>query len=332
MKYLFRLDASNLVLSYKELDALIETYTGRRIDTKNCISSFCIIDLDVPIFYKITSRSGYVKEAGRLIALGDRDNPVQDIFVEQDHLVVNRYVLKHVRLSNMDKSVDLKDRILRSLSIFFDKESQEEIVSYVTNNLVITSFIDYKYRATRHREREPSRRPFFRSIALPIRLSRALINLARVKEGDTILDPFAGTGSILIESHYMGLKSIGIELDWKICHGCAANLNHYRVPSPLILADSTEITLSEIDGIATDPPYGRAASTHGESSLHIYMRFIGKVAEWLRRGGRAVFMSPTYINKDIEEVLCRYGLILVDKIYMYVHGGLTRTIYVVEKP
>jgi len=332
MKYLFRLDASNLVLSYKELATLIETYTGRRPGIENCVSSFCIADLDEPVFNKIIQRSGYVKEAGRLIALGDTENPIQDTFLNQNGLITKRYTLKHVRLSNRDKYSGLKDQILQRLHILIDRKYPKEIVSYIVNNVVITCYIDYRFSAIKYSDREPSRRPFFRSIALPIRLSRALINLARVKEGDTILDPFAGTGSILIESHYMGLKSIGIELDWKICHGCIANLNYYKVPSPLILGDSTEIILQGVDGIATDPPYGRAASTHGESSLRIYTKFIEKTAEWLRRRKRAVFMSPTYINKDIDETLCEYGLILIDKIYMYVHGGLTRTIYVVERP
>ncbi len=332
---MFRLDASNLVLSFKELSALLETYTGQAIDPESCISSLCIIDVDDRIFKKVVARAGYIKEAGQLIAIGDLSDPAKDIFIDQNPIEAGRYTIKYIRLSSfiIDISQDyLRNMIIRKIGIIPDRRGQRIVLSYIVNNLVITVVLNYIRRAKNYEYRAPSKRPFFRSIALPVRLSRALINLTRLKEGEKILDPFAGTGSILLEAYHMGLKSIGVELDWKISHGCITNLKHYHVPAPLLLADSTELELQDIDGIATDPPYGRAASTHGKESFSIYRRFIEKASEWLRRRGYLVFMSPTYFNEHIDEALCSYGLILCDKIYMYVHGGLTRTIYVVEKP
>ncbi len=44
------------------------------------------------------------------------------------------------------------------------------------------------------------------------RISRALINLLHVKEGDTILDPFAGSGAFIADAPTMGLNAIGIEI------------------------------------------------------------------------------------------------------------------------
>jgi len=44
------------------------------------------------------------------------------------------------------------------------------------------------------------------------RISRALINLLNVNRGDTILDPFAGSGAFLADAPTMGLNAIGIEL------------------------------------------------------------------------------------------------------------------------
>ncbi|MGC9003302.1 MAG: hypothetical protein ACP5KZ_01160 [bacterium] len=44
------------------------------------------------------------------------------------------------------------------------------------------------------------------------RISRALINLLNVKEGETILDPFAGSGAFLADAPTMGLNAIGIEI------------------------------------------------------------------------------------------------------------------------
>ncbi|MEW6409048.1 MAG: hypothetical protein AB1488_02910, partial [Nitrospirota bacterium] len=44
------------------------------------------------------------------------------------------------------------------------------------------------------------------------RISRALINLLKVSEGDTILDPFAGSGAFIADAPTMGINAIGIEI------------------------------------------------------------------------------------------------------------------------
>jgi len=44
------------------------------------------------------------------------------------------------------------------------------------------------------------------------RISRALINLLKVKEGDTILDPFLGSGAFIADAPTMGINVIGIEV------------------------------------------------------------------------------------------------------------------------
>lgn len=44
------------------------------------------------------------------------------------------------------------------------------------------------------------------------RISRALIILLRVKEGDTILDPFVGSGAFIADAPTMGINAIGIEV------------------------------------------------------------------------------------------------------------------------
>jgi tRNA G10 N-methylase Trm11 len=44
------------------------------------------------------------------------------------------------------------------------------------------------------------------------RISRALINLLHVEDGDTILDPFVGSGAFIADASTMGLNAIGIEV------------------------------------------------------------------------------------------------------------------------
>jgi tRNA G10 N-methylase Trm11 len=44
------------------------------------------------------------------------------------------------------------------------------------------------------------------------RISRALINLLKVKEKETILDPFAGSGAFISDAPTMGINAIGVEV------------------------------------------------------------------------------------------------------------------------
>jgi tRNA G10 N-methylase Trm11 len=44
------------------------------------------------------------------------------------------------------------------------------------------------------------------------RISRALINLLMVSEGETILDPFAGSGAFIADAPTMGINAIGVEI------------------------------------------------------------------------------------------------------------------------
>lgn len=44
------------------------------------------------------------------------------------------------------------------------------------------------------------------------RISRALINLLNVHTGDTILDPFAGSGAFIADAPTMGINAIGVEI------------------------------------------------------------------------------------------------------------------------
>lgn len=44
------------------------------------------------------------------------------------------------------------------------------------------------------------------------RISRALINLLKVNKGDTILDPFVGSGAFIADAPIMGINAIGVEI------------------------------------------------------------------------------------------------------------------------
>ena len=59
--------------------------------------------------------------------------------------------------------------------------------------------------------RRPRARPFFHPVAIFPKLSRALVNLSGVDLGEVFLDPFCGTGSLLLEAYELGAESLGAD-------------------------------------------------------------------------------------------------------------------------
>lgn len=327
--YYFILSGDHEELSVTELRALLEIIEPSSTII-NCYTMICLVrNINDEVAEKVMLRAGYVKEAGKLMGV---DNPYSPSFEYLD--IISTLDVEWIKTSIMKSTVE--DEVANKYSdLLADKTGLKKLFTknkfihliFSEGNVFVgypMFFLDTKS----FYYRRPSTRPFFRSIALPVQLSRLLINLSRVREGEVLLDPFAGTGSILIEALTMGIRAIGIEIDWELVHGAKKNLSYYGFNNyVLILGDTTTIGLLSVDGIATDPPYGRAASTHGSDAKYIYLKFVRNATESLKKKKYLVFMAPYTMSRYIDEILCSSGFIIRGKHYMFVHGGLTRVIY-----
>ncbi len=326
-EYYFILSGNSEHLASAELKALLEVIGKGRI--RKCYTMICIVEnIHDGDALKIIDRAGFIREAGRLLGFNNLyDEPLSIDLSFYKHV-------RHERLKSINPSIEVYAHVKR----FISKSKANNMRSDKVLRLLYSEGIVFygellAVRDTRSfYRRRPSVRPFFRSIALPVSLSRAMVNLARTRPGDIVLDPFAGTGSILLEAGLLGMKPVGVEIDWVLIHGAKKNLEYYNVEAVLIHGDSTVAMFNRVDAIVTDPPYGRAASTKGVDPLKIYRLFIRRSSELLGRNKYLVFLSPHYYTTIIDEELCRNGFIIRDRIYMFVHGGLTRVLYVVYKP
>lgn len=175
--------------------------------------------------------------------------------------------------------------------------------------------------------RRPRARPFFLPFAIHPKLSRALINLCRLKPNQTLLDPFCGTGSIGIEASILNINFIGVDISRKICLGAQRNSNYFKLKKfNIIHADSLQLPISEVDGIVTDFPYGRS-SIKKFSNIHNFMEdFFNEISVLLKENSYFVYMIP----KDWPEYL-HPNYNLIDQHEIYIHSSLTRIIKVVQK-
>ncbi|MDV3103708.1 TIGR01177 family methyltransferase [Thermococcus waiotapuensis] len=181
-------------------------------------------------------------------------------------------------------------------------------------------------------KKKAHRRPFFRPISLPPRLSRALVNLTRAKA--EILDPFMGAGGILIEAGLMGLKVYGVDIKPEMVRGAEINLRHYGINNyELRLGDATRLEElfpdKKFEAIATDPPYGTSATLAGRKRDELYRKALESMYNVLKEGGRLAIAFPADFDGETEGE--RAGLRLLGKYYQRVHKSLERYFYVFEK-
>jgi tRNA (guanine10-N2)-dimethyltransferase len=165
-------------------------------------------------------------------------------------------------------------------------------------------------------------RPFFRPTSMHPKLARALVNLARTGSGDTVLDPFCGTGGILIEAGLMGMGAVGWDVDPNMVEGCVQNLGEYGLSGEISVADAL-MGEGRFDAIATDPPYGRASRASEEAS-GLYRKFAARARGLLDGGAYMCLMLPHDRRLDAEG----FGVCGVFDVRM--HRSLTRRIWVLK--
>ncbi|HEV8360233.1 MAG TPA: hypothetical protein VGR28_07260 [Candidatus Thermoplasmatota archaeon] len=168
--------------------------------------------------------------------------------------------------------------------------------------------------------RHVKRRPFFSPVSLHPRFARAMVNLARIKEGDRVADPFAGTGGVLVEAGLVGAKVVGADADADMAAGARGVLEHYGIAGEVLVGDvaASLARAGPFDAIVTDPPYGRSSSTLQEPPAKLYARALPAIRDALRPGGRAVVVLPT------SDVPLPPGLELEQRHTQRVHRSLDR--------
>lgn len=179
-------------------------------------------------------------------------------------------------------------------------------------------------------ERRPKRRPFFHPTALSAKLARCMVNLAKPKGGELVLDPFCGTASLLVEAGLIGCRVLGFDAQRRMVKGSLQNLTYYSIkPEGMIVADARHFPVKEVDCIATDPPYGRSATTLGSHTKQIVKDFLFSAQENIQKGHRICIASPKSIR--IGMIGKESGFKHVESHLVYVHRGLTREIAVFER-
>lgn len=170
--------------------------------------------------------------------------------------------------------------------------------------------------------------PFTSPVTIHPRLARALVNLTAVRPDAAILDPFCGTGSILIEAAMMGFPTYGSDVSKEMLDGARRNLKYLGLRTELKQIDVGNISDfgRKFDCIVTDPPYGRSSSTKKEPLDELYARALSSFCENLAENGRIGMIVPNGERLDYEQ-----DFALVRSTSVRVHRSLTRNFFILEK-
>ncbi|MGM5482120.1 MAG: DNA methyltransferase [Nanobdellota archaeon] len=171
-------------------------------------------------------------------------------------------------------------------------------------------------------ERKAHKRPMPHPTSIHPKLAKACVNLTGVKKG-MIVDPFCGSGGILIEAGLMGLEVKGYDLLGRMLSMCEKNLLHWGIKD-YSLFEKDALLLENCDYIVTDPPYGQ--NTYVADLKALYDSFLARLRECLIK--RAVIIFPD--SYDFYEGSKKAGLKIVQKFDWYIHKRMTRRIVILE--
>lgn len=222
-----------------------------------------------------------------------------------------------VRAENVDK--ELEEQLGEQLGTennAVDLESPEEIIKIYR--------IDDRYCMARLVEdidrglfegRKNQERPFSSPISLDPVLARVMVNLSEVPAGGSVLDPFCGTGGILIEAGLCGIQPFGLDIQEGMVEGARENLENYGIIGHDIrqgdISEAENIFDREFDAVIADLPYGQSSKKEGEPAE----KFLETMPELT--DGKLVFMSDKPSIDDLKP-----------EFEIYVHKNLTRYIYI----
>jgi len=173
--------------------------------------------------------------------------------------------------------------------------------------------------------RNPGKRDFFHPGVMMPRMARTLVNLTCSQAGDLVLDPFCGTGGILIEAEILGMRPLGSDFDPMMVYGSRQNVTQ----PDLMLADAMHLPFGNhtIDAVVTDFPYGQSVCIKKTDTMaNLYADVLDEVYRVLKVGHRAVVVT----HKDISDIVASHMTIL-QRHEQWVHKSLIRRVLVLTR-
>jgi tRNA G10 N-methylase Trm11 len=170
------------------------------------------------------------------------------------------------------------------------------------------------------RERGVAKPQRHSEISLSPRLASLLVNLANLSPGQTALDPFCGSGTILAEALMRSCRCLGLDSNEVMVRHARRNLSWIARSAKggtyeVGVGDARElphtIGESKIDAVVTEPllipslnarPNMKTATDLIERAGGVYANALASIAEVISPGGRIVMVVPVLLTQEGREI------------------------------
>jgi tRNA (guanine10-N2)-dimethyltransferase len=206
------------------------------------------------------------------------------------------------------------------------KHARTKIEVIVTEERVIVGKVLKDIHHEFHKRR-PKSWPERHPTTINPKLARACVNLTGIPVGKVLVDPFCGTGGIMIEAGLMRFNTIGYDISNKMLKKAEKNLDYFKIKRfRLEKRDATHLT-QLIDYVVTDLPYGKGSMMTADAP-QLYAAFLKALWKILRY--KAVVIFPSTI--DHRTILNKTDFHVEHEFNVYVHKSLSRNIVLLSKP
>ncbi len=325
-----------------ELKAVIECEEmecNLNVITEGLVTLDTISSQNIDEYYQIlTRRLGYTHEVHQIIKTSSINDLEEDILSIKWQDYINENFAVRLKRFNSDVDTVAIERKVGSLilekteNIKVKLNNPDSLVRLVAFKDIIYIAIEKYHLNKKHFEDiKPHKRPFFYPGSMSPKLARCMVNLSRVKAGQLVLDPFCGTGGILIEAGLIGCKVVGSDVNWKMKNGTAINLDYCGITDYRTFhLDVRELKMYEkVAGVVTDPPYGISTSTGDIEGNDIFKEFFHAIYDNMADDAYLCMASPHYV--DLNPMMSEVGFELVEQYSIKMHRSLTRIISVIQK-
>lgn len=269
----------------------------------------------------ILSRLAYTLKAYEII--DQHDTPLKAIDLTKK--ISSAVWIEKLDLQNPQKNAISTSELLNLINVKKSRAGKPLAVIFANNKCYFA--IPYFENTHKFSQRHPSQRPGFAPVSSSAKLLRSMVNMTGARAGSKIIDPFCGSGGILIEAGLAGFIAEGSDIDERMIKKSEQNLEHFGIKRySLKLSDALSL---EYDNkyVVTELPFGRGAKLSLPPE-ELYSKFFSKLK--ISKFKRAVVMAPKDINAG--KIAAGYGLIILGNYSMYVHKSLTKQIIILEHP
>ncbi len=214
----------------------------------------------------------------------------------------------------------LKNELYEQTPFQYQKENMWrrgfEVTGFVIKSKIFFGITKWVTNPLDDIKQDEGRKVRFFTHGTSIKLARSLVYLSQIRKGETLLDPFCGTGTILLEGLKQSVKVIGIDNDPKCYRASKENLNQFTFQFPskekmkekwiVYKQDSRQlkrVVNDKIGAVVTEPYLGPFLTELPEKDVarnimkeleKLYTSVLRASKESLRDKAKVVMIIPEY--------------------------------------